>query len=280
MTTACGCGRRKYGKHQACVSCRRRCSCGGMKADPFSASCRACSDASKRGTYSSCAHCGAQFIRPNRGRHDARRCCSRACGFAYLRATRAAARLTRTAVMEAARERSRQKACTFCGALFYSASRRASCSTACDKALARRYARTSKINSKPRISRTCQRCRATFTPPYGSKRRTYCSRKCSRAAAKRGGKSNESRARRAGVPLDYSVDRIAVFNRDGWRCQICGCSAPKRLNGTVHPNAPELDHIVPISRGGGHVWSNVQCACRSCNQSKGDNVLGQLRLPA
>lgn len=33
-----------------------------------------------------------------------------------------------------------------------------------------------------------------------------------------------------------------------------------------------IDHIVPSSRGGRHVWSNVIAACKKCN-SKKDNML-------
>jgi 5-methylcytosine-specific restriction endonuclease McrA len=40
---------------------------------------------------------------------------------------------------------------------------------------------------------------------------------------------------------------------------------PKTLSGTCDRNAPELDHIVPVSRGGLHTYENTQCLCRSCN---------------
>jgi 5-methylcytosine-specific restriction endonuclease McrA len=60
------------------------------------------------------------------------------------------------------------------------------------------------------------------------------------------------------VPLS----RRAVFVRDGHRCQYC------------HRPAENIDHVVPRSRGGGHVWENVVAACRACNARKED------RLPA
>lgn len=76
------------------------------------------------------------------------------------------------------------------------------------------------------------------------------------------------------------VNRLKVFARDGWRCQLCGVRTPKRLLGRQVPRAPELDHIVPmnaVSRGP-HTYSNTQLACRACNVKKGARPLGQLRI--
>jgi 5-methylcytosine-specific restriction endonuclease McrA len=56
------------------------------------------------------------------------------------------------------------------------------------------------------------------------------------------------------------IDPSEVFNRDGGRCGICGEQ--------VDPTEFEVDHIVPISRGGTHELSNVQLAHRTCNRKK------------
>lgn len=92
-----------------------------------------------------------------------------------------------------------------------------------------------------------------------------------RAKAKR-------RALKRGAGITSGVDPFVVFKRDAWKCQICGCSTPKRLRGLNKSNSPELDHIVPISKGGQHTYKNTQCLCRSCNSAKSDKVLGQLLL--
>lgn len=60
-----------------------------------------------------------------------------------------------------------------------------------------------------------------------------------------------------------------IFERDGWRCKLCGCSTPKEKRGTFEPDSPELDHIFPIALGGAHTRDNVQLLCASCNRSKG-----------
>lgn len=75
-------------------------------------------------------------------------------------------------------------------------------------------------------------------------------------------------------------DPVEVFERDGWRCHMCGANTPKVLRGTHHDSAPELDHIVTIFEGGEHSRRNTACSCRKCNIAKGAKSYGQLRLLA
>ena len=58
-----------------------------------------------------------------------------------------------------------------------------------------------------------------------------------------------------------AISRRGVFVRDGGECQYCG------------NRAESIDHVVPRSRGGEHVWENVVAACRRCNTSKRDRYL-------
>ena len=75
-----------------------------------------------------------------------------------------------------------------------------------------------------------------------------------------------------------NIDPIEVFEIAKWKCHICGCKTPKELRGTYKDNAPELDHIVTLAEGGSHAYTNVDCACRKCNQTKGSRSLGQIKL--
>lgn len=72
------------------------------------------------------------------------------------------------------------------------------------------------------------------------------------------------------------IDPIKVFERDKWMCHLCGCKTDARLRGSYLDNAPELDHVIPLSKGGTHTWGNVRCACRSCNGKKSNRLIGQL----
>lgn len=75
-----------------------------------------------------------------------------------------------------------------------------------------------------------------------------------------------------------SIDPLKVFERDQWKCHLCGCKTLKSKRGTIHDRAPELEHIISLAEGGTHTWGNVACACRKCNISKGSNSTGQLGL--
>ncbi|HKE98557.1 MAG TPA: HNH endonuclease [Actinomycetes bacterium] len=57
-----------------------------------------------------------------------------------------------------------------------------------------------------------------------------------------------------------ALSRRAVFVRDDHACQYCGA------------NAENVDHVIPRSRGGKHVWENVVAACRRCNSRKEDRL--------
>jgi hypothetical protein len=77
-----------------------------------------------------------------------------------------------------------------------------------------------------------------------------------------------------GVPFDNFGWRV-VFVRDNWTCQICGVYTPESKRGTYDSDAPEVDHIWPLSlirdgiKSPGHVLSNCRAACRECNQKLG-----------
>jgi 5-methylcytosine-specific restriction endonuclease McrA len=63
-----------------------------------------------------------------------------------------------------------------------------------------------------------------------------------------------------------ALSRRAVFVRDDHACQYCGA------------NAENLDHVIPRSRGGEHVWENVVAACRRCNAKKENRLLSDVGL--
>jgi hypothetical protein len=139
--------------------------------------------------------------------------------------------------------------------------------------------RSARLRGKivPRYDRVCRDCGQAFV---SRQRQITVCRTCSKRAWKRPGKYRD-RCERAGVPWVSGITAKKVCERDRYRCQLCGCKTPKRLRGTFEPNAPELDHIVPINAEGGspgHAWHNVQCACRRCNLKKSATPLGQLRL--
>src|SRR5918999_6364908 len=63
-----------------------------------------------------------------------------------------------------------------------------------------------------------------------------------------------------------ALTRRAVFARDEWTCQYCGRTAEN------------VDHVLPRSLGGEHVWENVVASCRRCNSRKENRLPGQAGL--
>lgn len=82
-----------------------------------------------------------------------------------------------------------------------------------------------------------------------------------------------SRKRLSGRPLRARNRRILL--RDRGICQLC--HEPVRLDVPHdHPDAPQVDHIVPWSHGGTDDDRNLRLTHRRCNRGRN---LG-LRIPA
>lgn len=61
-------------------------------------------------------------------------------------------------------------------------------------------------------------------------------------------------------------------------CALCGREVDKTLP-YLDPLAPEVDEIVPVSRGGSpYDWDNLQLVHRVCNQRKGSKMAGDIDL--
>jgi 5-methylcytosine-specific restriction endonuclease McrA len=70
-------------------------------------------------------------------------------------------------------------------------------------------------------------------------------------------KPKPTKIRRKAVPPGLRFD---VLVRDKFRCRACGVGAKEaRL---------EIDHIIPVSKGGLTTLKNLQVLCRSCNRGK------------
>lgn len=80
---------------------------------------------------------------------------------------------------------------------------------------------------------------------------------------------DKSRAKYYGVKYE-PIKRKVVFDKAEWCCEQCGVSTPIEMKGKNKCNSPELDHIIPISKGGSHTYTNVQLLCRQCNATKFD----------
>jgi HNH endonuclease len=148
--------------------------------------------------------------------------------------------------------------CGWCGEEFYRSRahvERAVVGSYCSKrcgGLARRQADPTR----------CESCGVVFyRAPSQISPSNYCSMKCA-------GMGFEGRALRRSRQISKRV-RLAVFDRDRWRCKIPGCG--KRVSKKLrwpHPRCAVIDHIVPVSAGGSDDPANLQCAHNACNSKK------------
>ena len=106
----------------------------------------------------------------------------------------------------------------------------------------------------------CQRCGKLFDDHNG--RAKYCSRTCRCAGTH---SDYRSRAKRWNVEYDSSVTIANVIERFGRGCAECGELIIGEHSSKANQDAPSIDHIVPMSAGGAHVWSNVELVHLRCN---------------
>jgi HNH endonuclease len=63
-------------------------------------------------------------------------------------------------------------------------------------------------------------------------------------------------------------DNAPLFRRDNYRCGYCGTKT----------HSLTRDHIIPTSRNGLDVWSNVISACHFCNSQKSNKLLSETKM--
>lgn len=114
----------------------------------------------------------------------------------------------------------------------------------------------------------------------------YCSKECERKYRTKVSNSrpdkwkwrtgnHRHRAKKYGVPYESGITLAKLIKRDGLRCALCGgmCN-PNDHSYSDYAGAtyPSIDHIIPMSKGGGHTWDNVQIAHMICNSLKSNKL--------
>jgi 5-methylcytosine-specific restriction endonuclease McrA len=120
---------------------------------------------------------------------------------------------------------------------------------------------------------SCAHCGTAFSvlrvkhpKAQGRGSRRFCSHQCKTRYLFRQ-KYNATGGRRFGRV--QGAARLAIFERDGWRCQLCGASIDRRCR-FPHPGSPTIDHVIPLAAGGAHGPANWQAAHLICNIEKGN----------
>lgn len=203
--------------------------------------------------YVTCEWCKHSVKRHVRGTRDAGKFCSRECSYA----SSTNMRLERQALQRLIKKQRKRAA-------------------KAAKEVRITQARLDKLKYiEQALNCVCKNCKVLFKQKthLGGKS-VYCQHCAKEMVKKHRGKSSRiaksrRRARIRNTKND-PIDPFDVFTAAEWSCYLCGKSTPKSLRGTYDNRAPELDHIIPLSKGGTHTMDNVACACRKCNQIKGD----------
>ena len=114
---------------------------------------------------------------------------------------------------------------------------------------------------KKNEARVCLYCNIFIDVTMMRKDAKFCSAQCNSRA--------HSAGRRKKVGDRYSpVFKALLVARDGFECGICGHVLDLS---TQHPDPrfASVDHILPLSKGGGHDMANLRLACLTCNCSRG-----------
>jgi len=191
--------------------------------------------------------------------------------------------------------------CKQCGCAFYYTGRSKKppqvCSTPdCVERRKRAYSATYRRRhgsaNLSRIKKNCVVCGKQFSLTDNKGTQT-CGKKCGgilsglsrrlfrtpaeQLAQRRGRWRQQNHLRNSRTAGAEKFEAVEIFERDGWCCGLCGGKVNKRLR-YPHPRSATLDHIVPLSKGGGHSRANTHCAHFVCNVKKQAGPGGQLRL--
>lgn len=160
------------------------------------------------------------------------------------------------------------RACSICDGPIPAESRsdRTVCSTTCRN-------RRERLRESPEHRRKRIAYKNAKSAEYNRRwRRTPAGIAASRA------RSKWRRAQTKGATVVEVFDSHEIFDRDAWKCHLCGRRVGQRYR-FPHPRSASLDHIVPLTRGGQHTRANAATAHLGCNMAKSNgSVNDQLRL--
>ena len=78
-----------------------------------------------------------------------------------------------------------------------------------------------------------------------------------------------NRCKGKGVYIEH-VDPLELYNEQNGICYMCFESFDFKCM--------EMDHMIPISKGGQHKKSNVKMCCPTCNKKKGTKLINELEV--
>lgn len=148
------------------------------------------------------------------------------------------------------------------------------CSPDCYRAAntVRASGRWKRLNPRPaQYVYTCDFCSGEILRdrPLGGSRRYHAD--CA-VEAKRARYRKKTVARQSATVRPSGVSLLAVVERDGWACWLCGVMVDQFVPRTSRMGAT-VDHVVPLSKGGSDELENLRLAHWICNNKKSDSLV-------
>lgn len=109
---------------------------------------------------------------------------------------------------------------------------------------------------------------AVIYKPQSSKLARYARKHTSEAAV---AKRREKRAAEEKERLRWMLIRVAVFERDGGRCRVCGRAV--KLSTRILPAQAHVHHVNYKSAGGTDDMSNLVLLCLPCHDAEHRHVI-------
>lgn len=150
--------------------------------------------------------------------------------------------------------------CIQCGDSYETKSRNSKfCTSEC------RYRYRNENRARELFAHRCRECGCHYesTREFSA----YCSGDCSNKYQNRAGELKRRRRLEANGRIDWAISIERLIKRDGAGCYLCGTSVNRSV-GYNHDLYPNIEHVVPVSKGGTHTWDNVKVAHRICNMKK------------
>ena len=241
-------------------------------------------------SYYVCKHCGGQFHpkAPNRTTF-----CGRVCSFGWLRAHGSLHKsetkeryktkgrivndrkwMSKMRLLAKKRQAAAERKCIVCRSPVSPESYGAVdvCSIDCRKVYNRIYTHVNFIRGKE--TKRCYDCHRRFYPAKAESRCSGCQAINAEARRKVSAKKfkRQRRLRKKINHLPYT--REFVLHRDGRVCAACFRTVSEcfDVSDDCYPN---IDHVIPLAKGGSDTPDNVRTLCRRCNIIKGDKRDGE-----
>lgn len=126
-------------------------------------------------------------------------------------------------------------------------------------------------------------CRCGALAPMGHKICEDCRKENERLYRRERDRKKETIRRKRCAGGDWSITLKELFQRDDGVCHICGKPCDwedyREESGAfiAGNDYPSIDHVIPLSRGGAHEWSNVRLAHFICNSIKSDSIAAPVK---